>query len=312
MRVTMNAMYDSQLAAVNGNYSGLSNAMDHQQYRVLQAGDDPLAAATIVSLNASISELSIYESAAAKVQSAINIMDTNVEHMHTRYMDLDEAMKSIMNADVSEDDLPIYADELHQIEDDLASLLNSQDENGDYIFGGTATGEPPFVKEPVQIDIDGDGTMETVDMYVYKGNGDQKHEKVGETSKLPTTIDGSTIIDDGNGGNIFETIATVTYYLDNGQHVPESEWDKINESMDGISESMISAQTEMGVNLQKAQTNTMLYGNMKQEYQIMLANEQDADIVESITEIQKYQQLINVTSNTTKIMTEMMSISFLD
>ena len=312
MRVTMNAMYDAQLTAINNNYTGLSNAMEHQQYRVLSAGDDPLSAATIVSLNASISELSIYENAAMKVQSAINIMDTNVEQMHSRYMGLDEALMSIMNADVSEDDLPIYADELHKIEEDLAAILNATDENGDYIFGGTALGEPPFVKEQVQIDIDGDGNMDTVEMYVYKGNNEQKNEKVGETEKLPTTIDGSIMIDDGKGGNIFETIAAAAYYLDQGQPIPEEQWDDINESMDGISESMISAQTDMGVNLQKAQTNTMLYGSMKQEYQIMLSNEQDADIVEAITQIQKHQQLIQVTSNTTKIMTEMMSVSFLD
>lgn len=312
MRVTMNAMYDSQLHATNKNYAGLSNAMEHQQYRVLSAGDDPLSTATIVSLNASISELSIYERAAQKVQSSINIMDTNIEHFHDRFMDLDAALTSVMSADLSEEDYPIYADELHQLEDDLASVLNAQDENGDYIFGGTETGSPPFVKEPVQIDIDGDGNMETVDMYVYKGNGEQKTEKVGATESLPTTIDGSTIIDDGNGGNIFETIATATYYLDQGQPVPETHWDEITQSMDGVSESLISTQTSMGINLQKAQTNTMLYGSMKQEYEIMLANEQDADIVEAITEIQKHQQLIQVTSNTTKIMTEMMSVSFLD
>lgn len=312
MRVTMNAMYDSQLQATNKNYAGLSNSMEHQQYRVLSAGDDPLSTATIVSLNASISELSIYERAAQKVQSSINIMDTNIEHFHDRFMDVDAALKSVMSAELSEDDYPIYADELHQLEDDLASVLNAQDENGDYIFGGTETGSPPFVKEPVQIDIDGDGNMETVDMYVYKGNGEQKTEKVGATESLPTTIDGSAIVDDGNGSSIFETIATASYYLGQGQPVPESHWDKISQSMDGVSESLISAQTSMGINLQKAQTNTMLYGSMKQEYEIMLANEQDAGIVEAITEIQKYQQLIQVTSNTTKIMTEMMSVSFLD
>lgn len=312
MRVPFNQMYTNQQNATNANYAGLSSAMDHQQYRVKQSGDDPLAQANIISLNAAISEATIFENSAKQIQSALQLNETYLASYNDRLLDAGETLTKVMNGDVAKEDYGTYAGELHEIEDDLAAILNSTDANGNYIFGGTVTDTPPFVTETFQIDIDGDGTNESVEMYVYKGNDEEVDAKVGNTSSLPTTIDGSTVVGNENGGTIFETLATATYYLDQDQPIPENQWDSISASIDGATESLVNVQTEVGINMQQAMSNTMLYGNVKQTYQIQLSNEQDADIVESIMEMQKYEQLISVTAQTTKIMSDMLSISFLD
>ncbi|WP_210498437.1 hypothetical protein [Vibrio crassostreae] len=312
MRVTFNAMYDNSINATNQHYAALSDAMTHTQYRVLKAGDDPLSQGNIVALNAAIAEIEIYERESNEIESLLRQSEVYIDAYYDRLLDLDETLIELSNGTVAEDDYELYSKELKAIEEDLASALNAQDTNGNYIFGGTVTDEPPFQKETVSMDVNGDGTPENIDMYVYKGNDQRVLSKTGSTSEIPTTINGSELVNDGNGGNVFQTIGIATYYLDQGQAIPDDTMSKLQQSVSGTMDSVVKVKTDLGINIQEAQSNTMLYSSMKQEYTTMLSNEQDADIVEAVINIQKEQQMIQVISETTKMMMETASISFLD
>lgn len=312
MRVTFNTMYDNSINATNQHYAALSDAMNHTQYRVLKAGDDPLSQGNIIALNSAIAEIEIYERESNEIESLLKQSEVYIDAYYNKLLDLDETLLELSNGTVSEDDYGLYSKELKAIEEDLALSLNAQDTNGNYIFGGTVTDEPPFQKETVAMDVDGDGVTENIEMYVYKGNDQRVLSKTGSTSEIPTTINGSTLTDDGQGGNVFQTIGVATYYLDQGTPIPDDTMRGLQQSVTGTMDSVINVKTDLGINIQEAQSNTMIYSSMKQEYSTMLSNEQDADIVEVVTNIQKEQQMIQVISETTKIMMETASISFLD
>lgn len=312
MRVTFNTMYDNSIRATSQSYAALSDAMDHTKYRVLQAADDPLAKGAAVTLNNALTSVGIFETASKRVENTLKMIETHIDGFSDRVGDIEAALIKAFSGENSTDDFSAFEKQLDAASEDLAGILNQKDPDGNYIFGGTKTDEPPFQKETITQDLDGDGVEETFETYVYKGNDETVKSKIGTTAEVDITIDGSKLIDDGNGGNIFITLAKAKHELAKGDEISEEVKVSIQEQLEGVTESIIGVKTDLGVNIKGANSNSTLYTNMKLEYTKMLSNEQDADLAQSIVDIQREQQMVQMIAQSTKKMLELTKTSFLD
>ncbi|CAH7367825.1 Flagellar hook-associated protein flgL [Vibrio chagasii] len=309
MRVTVNTMYQSISQSTTKHFSALSNQMDRTQYRVLTAGDDPVAQKQIVNLKNNISELGIYTSQAHSIEAKLGTLDVQFGAYYDKMLAFDELLAEIGGGTHSEEDLKVFGNAARGLEQDISTILNFKNSDGTYMFGGTMVGDPPFQKELVTVDIDGEEVE--LEMYVYKGDHDVQYQKSGSTSDIPVTIDGSKLITDDNGKTIFEHIAVANHYLEQGEEVPGDLRIDMMDSISIITDNYIAARSELGGNINQATSNYRMFESMSMEYSLMLSNAQDANIVEVTTNIQKHSQILQVINNTTKVLVDMQNQSFL-
>src|SRR5215472_3445131 len=183
MRITEGMTYSSFLSNLQHTQEQMANA--EQQVttgkKVNQPSDNPGAAADIVrisgeqaldqqfsnNINAATSRLTAADNALSGVQTLLN-----------RIVQLGEQASS-----TTADTQPAVP-ELQGLRDQMISLANTMDQ-GRYIFGGSVTTTPPYVKQPnSSVTYDGNSTAVTL--------------QVGRDNTLQTQIPGSDIF----SGNI--------------------------------------------------------------------------------------------------------------
>lgn len=300
-------MFNHISDSTSNHFNAISEQMKHTQYKVLQSGDDPISQGRIISLNRSISELEGYKTSASVLQSELSEIESRTKSYGELFNNLNTLFNKATGGTHSSSDLEQMSKEMGGITDDLAQILNMKNTNGDYVFGGTTTDAPPFAKEKQMVSID--GVDREVEVWVYQGNSDQKMTKIGSSVALPSTVDGSELVS-ANGSTIFETVAKAQYYFSQGQEIPENVKEEIDMSFEGLLDSKLSFQSEIGQYYASAERNTNTYINMQQEYVSLLSRTQDANYLEVVTEIKKQQQIMQVLAQSSKVLMEMATLSF--
>jgi flagellin-like hook-associated protein FlgL len=307
MRVTTNAMFSHISDSTSNHFIAISEQMKHSQYKVLQSGDDPISQGRIINLNRSISELEGYKTSASVLQTELIEIESRTKSYGELFNNVNTLVNKITSGTHNSEDLKQMSKELDGMSDDLAQILNMKNTNGDYVFGGTLTDAPPFVKEKTNVNID--GVDREVEIWVYKGNSDQKLTKIGSSVSLPSTVDGSKLVGDGNT-TIFENIAKAQHYISQGQDIPEKVLDEIETGFETLLDAKLSFESEIGQDYASAERNTNTYQGMIDEYTGLLSTTQDANYLEVVTEIKKQQQIMQVLSQSSKVLMEMATLSF--
>jgi flagellar hook-associated protein 3 FlgL len=107
------------------------------------------------------------------------------------------------NGSVNQSDLNSIATEVSDIKTQMLSLANTSFA-GQYIFGGTATGTPPYVADaanPNQID--------------YAGNSQQNKVQIGTGVSVSANLPGSSIFSQ-SGANVFDALQSLVTALQSG------------------------------------------------------------------------------------------------
>ncbi|MCY9860996.1 hypothetical protein OTK49_00375 [Vibrio coralliirubri] len=307
MRVTTNAMFNHISESTGNHFNAISNQMMHTQYRVLQSGDDPIAQGRIINLNRSISELTTYKTSADVLKTELSEVESQVESYNDLYTELSTIFSKVTNGTMNSDDKKILSKQMDGLIDEMAQILNMQNTSGDYAFGGTVNDSPPFVKEKQMLEID--GVEREVEIWVYKGNDEQKHTQVGSSVSLPSTVVGSDLVT-ANGTTIFETLAKVQFYIKDGGDIPETVKDEVELSFEDLLDQKIAFQSDIGHSYATAERNTNMYQSMIDEYTGLLSSTQDADYISVVTEIKKQEQIMSALAQTSKVIMEMATLRF--
>jgi flagellar hook-associated protein 3 FlgL len=165
MRVNPNPMPDL-LAALNHTRQDTQDALLQMSTgrRVNQPSDDPAAAALLVQNNDQATFTSRYLQSLNSVQGQFQTADSTLNSM---VLALQRALTLGVqgaNGTLSDDDRVAIAGELQGIQDQLVSLANTAFQ-GRFLFAGTVTGAPPFVKDntlPSGVRYDGNDAINSV------------------------------------------------------------------------------------------------------------------------------------------------------
>lgn len=191
MRISTSQMTQQALAAMLEQQTNLSNTQlkisTGKSY--LQPAEDPVAASQTLGLKKSLSQTGQYQKNADFASSRLRLEETTLQSATTVLNRARELAIQGNNAFISNADRKIIALELRQRVDELLSLANTQDANGEYVYAGFQSNTKPFA-------YNGTGGVS------YSGDQGQRFIQIGQTRQVATGDPGFDVfmkIRNGNG-----------------------------------------------------------------------------------------------------------------
>ena len=146
MRISTQMMYDQNMRSVTSSQAEWLKSGEQMSTgkRVVNASDDPVAAAQAVVLSQAQAQNSQYATARSfatqRVSLEDNVLKTATDVITAAQSKLIQANTGVLD---NSDRLSLATD-LQGLRDQLMNLANTSDGNGRYIFGGFKTEEPSF------------------------------------------------------------------------------------------------------------------------------------------------------------------------
>src|ERR1700682_5161914 len=146
MRVTQSLNQAQFLAALTQLESNLSQTQNQISTNLAftAPSQNPVAAGNVNNYDQALAQSQQYDSNARSAQNRLSTEDTALAQVQTELQSLRDLALQANNASVSSSGRTAIAAQATQIQKSLLSLANTQDGNGEYIFGGFTTNNQPF------------------------------------------------------------------------------------------------------------------------------------------------------------------------
>ncbi|MFJ3447494.1 flagellar hook-associated protein 3 [Pseudomonas sichuanensis] len=205
MRISTAQFYESSATSYTSNFANLMKVKQQIDtgVRIQSAGDDPVGAARLLLLQQQQALLKQYDSNMTTVNNSLLQEESVLATINDAMQRASDLAIRAGGAGVSAADRTSISSELKEIEANIFGLLNSRDANGDYMFGGTKTSSPPYVRNA-------DGS------YSYQGDQTQLSLQVSDTLKLATNDTGFSVFDSAKNKSRTES-ALVAPTVDDGR-----------------------------------------------------------------------------------------------
>lgn len=178
MRISTAQYFESSAANYTRNYNNLVASSEEAttQVRVKTGADDPVGAARLLQLDQQSSMLKQYSTNTTAVTNKLGQSEAVLTSVTQVLQRARELTMSAGNGAMTDADRGSIASELGQIQDQLQTLMNSKDENGQYLFSGSKSDTAPFSKNADgTYSYNGDQTVQTLQV------GDQLSVGINET-----------------------------------------------------------------------------------------------------------------------------------
>jgi len=187
MRITEGLNQTQFLTAINALESGI-NQTQNQMSSGLQfttASQNPTAAGSVNNYTQALAQSQQYVTNATSAQANLSTEDNALSQVQTQLQALRTLALQANSGTLSNSNLSAIATQAVQIQNSLLSLANTQNGNGEFIFGGFAAQTQPF----------------TISAAGATYNGDQGQRQVQIAA-------GQTVADGDNGDTVFNQIKT--------------------------------------------------------------------------------------------------------
>ena len=187
MRVTQSLNQAQFLAALTQLESNLSRTQNQISTNLTfsSPSQNPVAAGSVNNYDQALAQSQQYDANAGSAQTRLSTEDSALAQVQTALQSLRDLALQANNSSISSDGRAAIASQATQIQNSLLSLANTQDGNGEYIFGGFSTNNQPFTLTP-------SGAS-------YAGDQGQRQVQIAA---------GQTIADGDNGNSVFNQIKT--------------------------------------------------------------------------------------------------------
>ncbi len=169
-------------------------------------------------------------------------------------------------------DRKVIAMEVRNLRDQMLSLANSRDTNGQYIFAGYKVDSKPFVD-----DENGD--------VVHMGDRGVHELQISDNQRISTSLDGADVFIRVPGDeaieSVFSTLDSMILSLENGE-MEDEDIDRVNRALDHFS----LQQTKLGSQMNRADLQREVNDKRLLLMNENISNLEDADIAKLVTELQ--------------------------
>jgi flagellar hook-associated protein 3 FlgL len=192
MRISTGEIFDGALGLMLQQQYQIAHTQQQLSSgkRISSPADDPGGAATLVGLDQSLKTTQQYQSNIASARSRLTLEESTLSSMTDVLNRIRELTVQANNAAVSNSDRGSIAAEIQQDLDQLLSLANTKESNGEYIFAGYQAGTQPFGRDPV------------TGRYVYNGDAGSRLIQIGPARQVAIGDSGQdafVMIRNGNG-----------------------------------------------------------------------------------------------------------------
>ncbi|MBT0727575.1 hypothetical protein HGT73_09290 [Rosenbergiella australiborealis] len=181
MRISSLSQPQRMLATLetgNTQIQKLQDQLSTQQKQTLPS-EDPLNATRTSALTQQQAVTAQYQTNITTLNDTLTRQDTLLSSMSDQLLSLQDQLRSMNNATQSASSYASYQTQLSSLSEGIVGLLNSQDAEGRYIFGGTQSDKPPVVM------VDG--------QYQWQGNKGERAVQVGQQQSVNGNSDLSTL-----------------------------------------------------------------------------------------------------------------------
>jgi flagellar hook-associated protein 3 FlgL len=187
MRVTEGLNQTQFLTSISALESGINQSLNQQSsgLQFTTASQNPTAAGSVNNYNQALAQSRQYGTNATSAQTNLSTEDNALSQVQTQLQALRTLALEANSGTLTNSDRSAIATQAVQIQNSLLALANTQNGNGEYIFGGFAAQAQPF----------------TLSAAGATYNGDQGQRQVQIAA-------GQTVADGDNGDTVFNQIKT--------------------------------------------------------------------------------------------------------
>ena len=196
MRVSTNQINTLAINGILDQQSKLSTIQNQLSTgkRVINPSDDPITAAKSISINQAISVTEQYQKNSDVATSRLNLEESTIESMTFVLNRVRELSLQGNNATATANDRKLIAGEMKGLQDELLSLANTRDSNGEYIYSGFQGSTQPFARD-------------TAGGFVYSGDDGQRLIQVSPSRTIAIGDSGRDVFVEIRNGNGAFTVA---------------------------------------------------------------------------------------------------------
>jgi flagellar hook-associated protein 3 FlgL len=212
MRVTNGTLLRNFLNDMHSNLQNMSKYEEQlstgQEYK--RPSDNPFGVVKSIGLNSSITRNNQYLSNIQDSTDWLNTTDTAVGQINDSLQRVRELLVASANGTNTQDELNANKAEITQKIQEIVQIGNSSFD-GRYIFGGTATTNPPFTANP-------DGSLS------FAGNGNNINREISPNVALSINVSGQQVLT-GNASSpvdLSTTLKGIITALSTGDHASMS------------------------------------------------------------------------------------------
>ena len=282
MKISTSYLFDRSVKQMSTVQSDLAHtqAQVSAGKQVISPSDAPDQAAAIQRLKSVLNHQDSYLKALTTVKARLEGEDTNLQSVSDMLIRAKELAVQSANDTLNPANRKALAVELKGLRDQMLSLANSRDTNGNYLFGGSRVKQVPFAQD-------------AIGQISYKGDQTRMQVRVGEQRTIPLNRSGGetfvpVIRTDATGQNtardffgvMDDLIAGVTSSNRAAMQRGVGEMDNL---LNGIS----LARANVGTDLNVVEQQTQAIDETKLTLKTTLSNIEDLDMAEAITKMNK-------------------------
>ena len=279
MRVSTNSLYQRNLQSILNTNSKYQTSGLHLTTgkRILTPSDDPIGTTQALILKQEKEKNQQFLVARDNADKSLSLQDTILGSVNTVIQNIKETLVYAGNGALNDDNLKDLANKLQGLKDQLFSLANAQDGNGNYIFAGNKNDTPPFVK-------DNNGVVS------YVGGTTTINVLVDNTREIPLSFTGIQVFMTGSNPNaerdIFASIDHALVALNNGINDPQyqTELSKANLGIENSFDNFNIVRANGGSLLSEIEELTELGKTVDIEFDGQISQLEDVDWYEAISD----------------------------
>ena len=284
MKISTTLYFDratQQLGNVQGELAKTQEQLSTGK-QIVKPSDAPDKASLVTRLESELGRQTSYQETLKSVQTRLQSEETALKNTSDVLVRVKELSVQAANDTLSPADRQSIALEISSLREQILSLANTQDTNGNYLFSGSRVGEPAFGP-------DAKGQM------VYQGDQARMKVAVGDNRRMNMNMPGSdafvrVVRDDGKGGKV--GVGFFQALDDLAKAVKTSDQTSIQrgiKEIDSLQQGASDAVAQIGTDLNVVDMQTNVLDQVVLRLKTTRSDVEDLDYTEAITRMNKEQ-----------------------
>jgi flagellar hook-associated protein 3 FlgL len=307
MKISTTLYFDratQQMGNVQANLSKVQEQMS-TGLQIVKPSDAPDKAALVTRIESELSRQTSYQDTLKAVNVRLTAQETALTNTSDVLYRIKELSTQAANDTLSKADRQSVAVELGALREQIMSLGNSQDSNGNYLFSGSKASTPPYAK-------DADGVV------YYQGDQARMKVNVGDSRRMNLNMPGSdayvrVIRDDGKGSqtgvDFFQALDDLATAVKNSDYSSiQRGISEVDDLQQGISEGL----AQVGTDLTVVDMQNSVLDEVVLRLKATRSDVEDLDYTEAITRMNKDQLALEAAQSSFAKISQLSLFKFLN
>jgi flagellar hook-associated protein 3 FlgL len=284
MKISTTLYFDratQQMGNIQGNLSKVQEQMS-TGLQIVKPSDSPDKAALVTRIESELARQTSYQDTLKAVNVRLTAQETALTNTSDVLSRIKELATQAANDTLSTVDRQSVAIELGSLREQIMSLGNTQDSNGNYLFSGSKAGVAPYSK-------DAQGVV------TYQGDQARMQVNVGDSRRMNLNMPGSDafvrlVRDDGKGGktgvDFFQALDDLVNAVKSSDH---TNIQRGLSEIDGMQQGVSDGLAKVGTDLSVVDMQNSVLDQVVLRLKSTRSDVEDLDYTEAVTRMNKDQ-----------------------